>query len=140
MGADRSDQGRERLIDASLWLLTGLFASLTLWFSLVSVPPGADLVPMQDKGLHALSYFATVLSLLFAAVWRPGRGEGPLPRALGWIVAVAIGGGIVVEVLQALIGRTPEVADVIAEALGSMLAVLVHQVIRRWGGARRPTS
>ena len=92
---------------------------------------------MQDKGLHALSYFATVLSLLFAAVWRPGRGEGPLPRALGWIVAVAIGGGIAVEVLQASIGRTPEVADVVAETLGSMLAVLVHQVIRRWDGARR---
>ena len=33
----------------------------------------------------ALSYFAVLLPLLWALVWRPGRGEGVLPNAsCGW--------------------------------------------------------
>ena len=59
---------------------------------------------MEDKGLHAVSYFATTLSLLFAAVWRPGRGEGPFPNLARWIFLAAVGRRAIrrVELLQGL--------------------------------------
>ena len=141
--ADSKTHARRRdlIIDVSLWTITAIFASLTAWFSLIAIPPGVDLIPMEDKGLHAVSYFATTLSLLFAAVWRPGRGEGPFPNLARWIFLAAVGAGIAVELLQGLTIRTPDVADVIAEAVGAGAAVLVHW-LTRWAFSRgqRPTD
>jgi VanZ family protein len=121
------------VVDAVLWALAVVFAVGTIWFSFGAPPPGATLFPGADKAGHAIAYFATTLSFLFAAAWRPGRGPGRFPR-LGWLLppaAVAVGG--VVEILQGLTAsRSAELNDVVAEVVGSGAAMAVHMLVRWW--------
>jgi VanZ family protein len=120
------------MIDRGLWTLTAACAATTLWFSFGTRPPGADLLPGADKIGHAIAYFATTLSFLFAAVWRPGRGEGRFPDGWRWFLPAALVGGVGIEILQGMIGtRTAEVYDMVAEVIGTSAAVAVHALIRR---------
>ena len=123
-------------IDAVSWALTALCALATVWFSFFQGPPGANAFPGADKAGHALAYFATLLSFLFAGVWRPGRGAGPFPRFGPWAAVLAVGAGIVIEILQGMTAtRTADVKDVVAEVVGAAAAVLVHSYVR---GRTRP--
>ena len=84
-------------MDAILWAMTLACAGTTLWFSFGAPPPGANLFEGADKVGHAIAYFATTVSFLFAAVWRPGRGEGRFGHLGIWFPVVAIAAGAVVE-------------------------------------------
>jgi VanZ family protein len=120
------------MIDKALWSLTAASAATTLWFSFVAPPPGADLFPGADRLGHAVAYFATTLSYLFAAVWRPGRGTGRSAHLGRWFPLAAIAGGVVIEILQGMTAtRAAEVYDVVAEAIGATVAAAVHALIRR---------
>ena len=136
-GTDPSE--RERALDVALWCTAALCAFVTLWFSFFASPPGAGLFPNADKVGHALAYFATTLSFLFAAVWRPGRGDGRLPNAGYWFPVVAVVCGIVVEILQGFTAtRSAQAGDVLAEVIGAGLALGVHEIVRRRHGALGP--
>jgi VanZ family protein len=120
------------MIDRGLWALTAICAAVTLWFSFVAPPPGANLFEGADKVGHALAYFTTTLSFLFAAVWRPGRGIGRFPDLGRWFPLAAITGGAVIEILQGMTAsRAAEVFDLVAEAIGAAAALAVHALIRR---------
>jgi VanZ family protein len=122
---------RERALDVVLWLVTASCAAATLWFSFGAAPPGATLFPGADKLGHAIAYFATTLSFLFAAVWRPGTGEGRFARGGAWFPVAAVAAGVMIEILQGLTpSRTPEARDVAAEILGASLAVALHRLVR----------
>lgn len=120
------------LIDRALWILTILCIVATVWFSFGAPPPGVTLFPYADKIEHAIAYFATTLSFLFAAVWRPGRGPGRWPWMGLWFPVAAIAAGALIEFLQ---GMTPtreaQALDLIAEVIGTMAAVAIHSTIRR---------
>lgn len=119
-------------MDTALWVLTVGCVVVTLWFSFVAGPPGGNAFRGADKVGHALAYFATSLSFLFAAVWRPGRGEGRYPRLGMWVPAAALAFGILIEFLQGLTPtRSPEIGDALAEAIGAVLALAVHSLVRR---------
>jgi VanZ family protein len=120
------------MIDRGLWTLTAACAATTLWFSFVAPPPGADLFPGADRVGHAMAYFTTTLSFLFAAVWRPGRGIGRFPHLGTWFPLAAIAGGAVIEILQGMTAtRAAEAYDLVAEAIGTGAALAVHTLIRR---------
>ena len=123
---------RDVIIDVGLWGLTAACVAATLWFSFVAPPPGANLFPGADKVGHAVAYFATTLSFLFAAVWRPGREFGR-PANLGlWFALAAIAGGAVIEILQGMTAtRSAQAFDLVAEAIGTATAVAIHALIRR---------
>ena len=128
---DVSGSAREHALDLVLWLLAAGCAATTLWFSFVAAPPGATLFAGADKLGHALAYFATTVSFLFAAVWRPGRGEGRFARWGAWFPVAAVAAGVTIEVLQGLTpARAPEVADVAAEIVGAASAVALHGFVR----------
>jgi len=104
----------------------------------ISVTADPDIKGMQfagaDKVGHAIAYLALTLMLLLAGVWRPGRARGiwrgPLPALL---IAVAYGG--VLELIQGAVGRDTQFLDLLADALGALLALTVWAGIRRvWGG------
>jgi hypothetical protein len=124
---------RSRSIDAALWVATSLSAGLTLYLSLGPVPPGAGAFPNSDKVWHGLFYAVTTFLFLLAAVWRPGRGTGPFPRAGLVGVAVILVAGGVVELLQGVMTeyRKPELMDWIAELIGVTLALGSLAVLRR---------
>ena len=120
------------MIDRGLWALTGACIAITLWFSFVASVPGADVFTFADKVGHGIAYFATTLSFLFAAVWRPGRGWGRFTSLNRWFPVAAIVGGVIIEILQeAVFVRSAELYDVVAEVIGTSAAVVVHELIRR---------
>lgn len=73
-------------------------------------------------------YFATFLCFLLAAVWRPGRGDGPFPTKASLFALSVLIAGIVIEVLQeiATAHRHAEVGDVLAEFIGVFGALAIH--------------
>nr|MBA2600248.1 hypothetical protein [Actinomycetota bacterium] len=88
---------------------------------------------LADKLGHGAMYLATFLCFLLAAVWRPGRGDGPFPTSgLFFAIGVVIT-GIVIEVLQELAttDRQAEPGDVRAEVIGVFAALAVHAWMRR---------
>jgi VanZ family protein len=122
--------------DVVLWAAAILCGLLTLWWSLVSSPPERDLFKGVDKLQHGLAYFVTSLLLLLAAVWRPGRGDGPFARWRAWVVGALIVAGAGIEVLQSFIGRDADLGDWIAEIVAVGLAwgvVLVWSRLRPAG-------
>ena len=135
---DVSGAARSRALDFMLWLLAASSAATTLWFSFMAAPPGATLFAGADKLGHAIAYFVTTVCFSFAAVWRPGRGEGPFPTAGLWLPAAAVAAGIVIEFLQGLTpSRAPEAADAAAEIVGAASAVALHGFVRRRSDGHR---
>jgi VanZ family protein len=125
----------------ALWALTIVCATTTLWFSFGAAPPGASLFPGADKVGHAIAYFATTLSFLFAAVWRPGAGEGRFARAGRWFPVAAVVAGGLIEILQGMTAsRTAQSNDLLAEIIGTAAAVAVHGYVRRRMTPRPPRA
>jgi VanZ family protein len=120
------------IIDVGFWALTAACVAATLWFSFVAPPPGANLFTGADKVGHAVAYFATTLSFLFAAVWRPGKRVDRSARLGVWFALAAIAGGAVIEILQGMTAtRSAQALDLVAEAIGTGAAVAVHSLIHR---------
>ncbi len=132
MAQPRASAVAPRLLDAGLWIGAIAAGVLTIVFSLSAVPPGMQAFPGADKAGHAVVCGATVLLLLLAAVWRPGRGDGRYPRAAPIIVIGVIAAGIAMEVLQAMFTeRSAEVLDVVMETVGAMVALGIFTLLRR---------
>jgi hypothetical protein len=134
VAARRTQTPRGRLIDVALWTSTAALAFVTLMYSF------AGSFPLADKFGHGLMYFATFFCFLLAAVWRPGRGDGPFPKK-GLVFAFSVvAAGVAVELLQgfATTNRHAELGDMIAEVVGAFGAL----AILAWGcgarGARPP--
>jgi VanZ family protein len=120
-----------RLIDAILWSLSAVSATLTVWLSLLSVPPGTPAFAQADKVQHFVAYLVTSGLLYLAAVWRPGRGDGVFGGA-GPILGVAfVAAAGAIELLQAVVGREAEVLDWVAGSVGAAMAYLVLSRLRR---------
>ena len=140
MSTSRVSTRTDRAIDAALWAAGLLFAGITLVYSLVVTPPQGGALAISDKSLHIASYFATCLCLLLAAVWRPGRGDGPFPTwGLRGAIALVAAGAAIELVQAAFTSRQAELADVMADLIGVSAALLMHGLLRRMasGGAGR---
>lgn len=114
--------------------------ALVAVFSLAAAPPGGDLFENADKVLHALAYAATSFLFLFAAVWRPGRGEGRFPGAAAWIVLAASVTGFAIEIVQGHAGRQRSALDFLADVIGVLVALGIWDAMRRRGRAHRPNG
>lgn len=116
---------RDGLVDAALWCAWAVCLAAVVVGSVndVSITPVA--FPHVDKVVHVASYFALTCLLLLAAVWRPGRGEGPYATAGRAAVAAVILLGVVLEMVQAgMTERQSDVVDAAANAVGAALASL----------------
>jgi len=132
VGTSRVSSRTDRAIDAALWAGGLLFAGITLAYSLVvAFRQGGDF-EISDKSLHIASYFATGLCLLLAAVWRPGRGDGPFPTwGLRGAVALVAAGAAIEFIQGAFTSRQAELADVLADLIGVSAALMLHGLIRK---------
>jgi VanZ family protein len=114
-----------------VWAAALALLAATFVLSLGPAPPGLDAFFASDKVVHAAGYAALTGSWLLAAVWRPGRGDGPFPRA-AWLVvmcAVVLGAGI--EVGQHFVDRSADPFDALADAGGALAALWVWTAVRR---------
>jgi len=139
----KSDSSTSRIVDVSLWALSLVILLAIFLFSWATEPPLAS-YGYTDKIGHALAYAGLSGSLLLAAVWRPGRGRGPFPRAT-WAIfvgSVAVGG--IAELGQGLFfHRDASFRDLLIDAIGVGAATAVWLLgrhrrgdsarIRAWG-------
>jgi VanZ family protein len=123
---------RDRAIDVALWLGAVACAGATVAYSLLVTPPAEAAATFGDKALHAAAYLATGLCLLLAAVWRPGRGQGPFPSSGPRIWAGIVVAGTAIELVQGLIPlRRAEALDIVADLVGASAALAVVALLRR---------
>lgn len=117
-----------RFIELGLWLaVVAMMAALTV----VSVRPAREgpLVSANDKICHALAYGAFAAVVLVALRARaPSSAARIALIAFGW----AAGYGGMMEIVQLFVGRTADLWDAVANALGAALVVLVWLRLRAW--------
>ena len=100
MSPERTASRTSRLLDGLLWTAAIAALALTASFSLERAAPHLQELIGSDKAGHAVAYFAVLLPLLFAAVWRPGRGDGVMPNGQLRLAIGLVAIGALMEVLQ----------------------------------------
>lgn len=119
-------QNRRQIKRQIKWLgfvISGALAVLcaTVLLSPVSGLPGTQVIGL-DKAVHFVLFFGLVVPALSFA-----------PRAWVWVVPLAIGYGILIEIIQPYFGRGRELGDMVANSLGAVAAVPVSRwVYQRW--------
>jgi VanZ family protein len=116
---------------ALAWLPAVLYMGLI--FTLSSMPalmPYAKYFPMRDKGIHFVEY-AVLGALTTHAAGRtfPDRSRARV-FLFGWMTAVLF--GVSDELHQAFVpGRSADVLDLVADAIGAFAGAGVRSVVRR---------
>ena len=117
------------------------WAPALLWFALIFILSSQPSLPspgrISDKQAHAFTYgVLAILCLMGLTGWRSRRVAG---ASLLAAFAIAVVYGVSDEIHQSFVpGRTPDVADVIADAVGAACALTAA-----WGWAilaGRPSS
>jgi VanZ family protein len=121
---------------ALAWSPALAYMALIWWLSSVPITLPLPSIPWRDKLAHAIEYFS--LGLLVA---RAVRGSWPLlvtGRALLLAALITAGWGYVDEVHQAFVpGRDANAADLLADAIGALLAALLYGAVLRLRQRRR---
>ena len=112
------------------WVSVSLYAAALVVATLVPWSHPGRTVPRIDMALHFAAW--TVLAFLTAIAWAKSR--APIgAAALAALAAVCF--GALIEVLQPLTGRTAELHDLAADALGAVLGGAAA-AIAVWSGQR----
>ncbi len=121
---------------AVAWLPAIAYTLLIWWLSSRALDVAfLRYVPFQDKGVHFLEYAALCFFIVHAATitW----GDRPWGGALV-AVLMTTGAGLLDEVHQAFVpGRQADTLDLLADALGALLGVLLYVCASRLRRALR---
>ena len=91
--------------------------------------PAVRHFPLRDKGIHFVEY--AILGWLCAGAALRTWADKPARYAAGVAIAVAVFWGLSDEIHQAFVpGRSSEVADFVADALGGVFGVGGHHLVR----------
>ena len=111
----------------SAWGPAAFVMALIFFVSGLSSPPTPSAVP--DVGLHAGAY--AVLGASFLRGLAGARWNEVTFRNVFWAVVLAVGYGVTDEWHQSFVpGRTPELRDLLADAVGSAFGT---SVVWLWG-------
>lgn len=107
-------------------LLLTIYAAIILWLSLTPSPPSPPGIIGWDKLQHAGAF--AVLALL--AGWAFAPLSAVSTRVWGWVMALAMACGALIEILQGLLTktRTAEFGDLAADAVGAGIVCLIMAV------------
>ena len=118
-------------IDLALWGASGVLLALSFVLSWGAPPDIGPDFDWADKVWHFLGYGALTGTLLLAAVWRPGRGEGRFPGAGLWVAVGVLAVAWLTEALQGPFGRDFDPTDALADVAGIALALTAWKAARR---------
>lgn len=112
------------------WVSVSGYAAALVVATLVPWNHPGRTVPRIDMALHFVAW--TVLAFLTAVAWAKSR-PPIVAAALAALAAICF--GALIEVLQPLTGRTAEIHDLAADALGAVLGAAAA-AIAVWSGQR----
>ncbi len=118
-----------------LWAATVALLVLSFVLSWGPPPRFGPTFDWADKVWHFFGYAGLCASLLLAAVWRPGRGEGRFPRAGLRAAAAVLAIAWLTEALQGPFGRDVALTDAVADLGGVAVSFLGWSYVR----ARAPS-
>ncbi|MFW6051898.1 MAG: VanZ family protein [Myxococcota bacterium] len=122
------------------WLPAVLYMGLIFALSSLELhAPAVEYFPLRDKGLHALEYAVLGFLLAHAALrtW-PVRA---LWRVASVAVVLGVGWGVLDELHQALVPyRTADALDLAADAVGTVVGVVVRVGVRAARGMHAPNA
>ena len=105
-------------------LTTLAIASAIVFATLLPMPhlPGP---PNADKGGHSLAFLLLMLPLALTT-----------PRALFWLAPLALAFGGLIEIVQPHVGRSRELADLIADGTGIAAGCVIALAVAWWRRTR----
>ncbi len=109
-------------------VLTGITALVIAALTLMP-PPETDLPPGPDKLYHLAAFVFLALPL---AIIRP--------RWNLWMFVLFTAFGAAIEIVQPYVGRSRELADLLADMAGIAIGMVAGLVIRRWSENRRTSG
>lgn len=127
---------REMLRRLPAWILTIVTLAVIFWLTLAPHPVGdmdIPLFPGADKIVHALMFgfltFVILLDLSRGGEWRKIKGWELIISA-----AASIALGVVIEYIQRAmnLGRSFDILDMAADAVGPVLAVILWKILARY--------
>lgn len=127
---------KEKLRRLPAWILTIVTLAVIFWLTLAPHPVGdmdLPLFPGADKIVHALMFgFLTsviLLDLSRGGEWRKIKGWELIISA-----AASIALGVVIEYIQQAmnLGRSFDILDMVADAVGPVLAVILWKILARY--------
>lgn len=126
-------EGQEHrpVVDAIFWAIPLLLLLFGIFRSLQPETSGLRL----DLLHHGLGSVALSLSLLLAAVWRPGKGDGLYPNGQWWVVGVVVAMGGLIEMTQVVsgdsrFGSAASFRDLTLDTLGALCGWAIWKGVR----------
>ena len=109
------------------WIERGLRAgAVVLSVAIVSFSlgpaPQESALKISDKVVHGLAYFSLTLAVLLAWIGPWGRLVRPFQIAFSTTLLI-VGGGLLIELAQSLVGRQTEELDALANGVGAATAL-----------------
>jgi len=108
-------------------LATALIAAVIAYLTLTPPRPEASGGLLSDKAYHVIAFAALILpgTLLYI-------------RSLTWLIPAALVFGAAIELVQPYVGRSAEMADFVADAVGVACGLILGTIMRRrWFQPRR---
>ena len=102
-------------------LATALLAAVIAYLTLTPPRPAALDGLLSDKAYHAIAFAALIFpgALLYF-------------RSLIWLIPAALVFGAAIELIQPLVGRSAEVADFVADVVGTACGLALGLIVRMW--------
>lgn len=132
---------KDRISRFPAWTFTFIILCVILWLTLAPHPLGETDFPMfpgADKIVHALMFGGLAVTGLFD--WSRVHGWEAVPGIWAWSITLAsIVVGIDIEFAQESMayGRRLETGDMIADGIGSVLALIVWKIMERVRPAKK---
>ncbi len=99
-------------------------------FAHIPIPQVVRRAGVSDKSLHFLAYF--VLTCLLWLAVSPNKKVNWRKAAVWWILVVVVWYGVIDELLQARVGRSCDLADFIADIIGTFSGLVLVSVFSFW--------
>ena len=117
------DAHMRAMVPATKFYLAGamtLLCAVLIGYGTLTPPSqGGQGLPLNDKQLHFIAFALFVLPLCWFR-----------PKYAIWLVPLAIGYGGLIELLQPLVGRSADWADLMADAGGALTGALLAKGVR----------